>query len=742
MRKRILRGVLLFLAVAVVGAALVIPYYRQLLFGPTYQGVPLCVWQDQIRRQTLGEKEHAWLVKVRKWFQPKDESLASVKLTREERIAIWLTFLDDPVPALRTQAIQVLWGRLGPGWGSGYVTFLGGDVSLVRLASVDYLGTMGYSEIVWDGTWCSLNLPQGMIQPAPPVKPHLLRMLDDDNAEVRQAAFTALSQQGNEAAPAFPRLFELLEHADATRRAQAARTLNATHPKTRSWLERLITMLDDPSADVRNAVTDCLAAWTDRRMAVAAGPRLVLALRDPDHTVRIQAAWTLGALSVHTHQATEALRAGMRDADPSMRNRALSALFVPAGAALFPEIVQRARSDPDQNVRTAAINALWHGGEQAVPVLVSFLRHANADVRSAALQSLHNLGPKARLAVPHLLADLESFAGNGVQALAAIGDVNAVPKLVELLAHRELRAPALSALQSFGADAGAALPKILEMLDDQAELRQQALLALLTIGGDQEEILQALEKRLLTELASKRDDLVWNFCQQRDKASALVPALIKRLETDDAKSGVAHVQALGAIGPAARAAAPALLLSAKESNDDLRGAVIAALGDIAADERRCVPWLIEQLERDEQVIRAANALAQFGGRARSALPHLAPLLKSARADYRAAAIWALAAIGPPEDATSLLVPLLRDRDEEIRRNATQALCSLGVREEVKHFVALLRDEPSSIRNAVARALGELGPSAADAVPALCALLDDDSQTTFEYALEALSRIEP
>src|SRR5262245_52301914 len=90
MRKRIIRGLLVFVAVAVVGAALVIPYYRQLLFGPTYQGVPLCVWQDQIRRQTLGEKDREWLVKIRKWFQPKDESLSAVELNREDRIAIWL----------------------------------------------------------------------------------------------------------------------------------------------------------------------------------------------------------------------------------------------------------------------------------------------------------------------------------------------------------------------------------------------------------------------------------------------------------------------------------------------------------------------------------------------------------------------------------------------------------------------------------------------------------------------------
>src|SRR5687768_4818613 len=226
MRKRIIRGVLVFLAIAVVGAVLVIPYYRQLLFGPTYQGVPLCAWQDQIRRQTLGEHEHAWLVKIRKWVQPKDESLSAVRLTREDRIAIWLTFLDDPVPTLRAHAIQALWG--GSPWGGhlwGSDVFLSGDAGhLVHLDSIHVSMLSGrYSTIIWDGSWSSMNVSQGMIRPPPPVEPHLLRMLDDDSADVRQAAFAALSGQSKEAAPAFPRLFELTQHADATRRTQAAR---------------------------------------------------------------------------------------------------------------------------------------------------------------------------------------------------------------------------------------------------------------------------------------------------------------------------------------------------------------------------------------------------------------------------------------------------------------------------------------------------------------------------------------
>jgi HEAT repeat protein len=477
-------------------------------------------------------------------------------------------------------------------------------------------------------------------------------------------------------------------------------------------------------------------------MAVAAGPRLVQALRDPEPTVRIASAATLGALRVHRREATEALRAGLRHGDAAVRNRTLGALSAPTGADLFPELVRAARSDPDSNLRTAAVGALWYGGEQAVPVLIPFLRHPNADVRNAAVQSLRNLGPKARLAVPYLLADLDSCAGQGVQALADIRDADAVPRLIELLAHRDLRGTALSALQTIGPDAHAALPRLLEVLDEQADLRTQALQAILTIGANDENVMAALERRVLTEFAARRDDLVWPFCQNSDRAHVLVPALIKRLREDVPKSCVAHVQALGAIGSPARDAVPVLLRFGREVNYELRSSAINALCSIAAGEREVVPWLIEQLDHDQHADSAVSALAQFGARAESARPHLLPFLKSARPEWRSAAISALAAIGPPEVVAEDLMPLLRDREESVRITASQALCSLGPTNQLEQVIALLRDEQPAVRNAVARALRDLGPSAAAAVPALSALLDDDSQTTFDTALEALARIEP
>src|SRR5262245_1263395 len=195
MRKKISLRVLAFLVAVAVAAALVNPYSRQLIFGPTYQGVPLCAWQDQIRRQTLGEDEHRWLTKLRKWLEPKADGSVAEKLTREDRIAIWLSLLDDPAPAMRARAVQALWGHRARYNLSG--TILYSDILTVHNVTAfrgeevriwDAQAFLGGSKIVLsDSSWSMIDFPRH-VSPPPPAAPHLVRMLDDAEAEVRQAA--------------------------------------------------------------------------------------------------------------------------------------------------------------------------------------------------------------------------------------------------------------------------------------------------------------------------------------------------------------------------------------------------------------------------------------------------------------------------------------------------------------------------------------------------------------------------
>lgn len=89
---------------------------------------------------------------------------------------------------------------------------------------------------------------------------------------------------------------------------------------------------------------------------------------------------------------------------------------------------------------------------------------------------------------------------------------------------------------------------------------------------------------------------------------------------------------------------------------------------------------------------------------------------------RATAAHAILSL-PPGEALALLVPLLSDRDEFVRRETAYALGRYGIAggEVVRSLVnALETDKKSSVRGAAAVALGHIG--ARDAAPALAGAL--------------------
>lgn len=703
-RKLILRG-LAFAVVAMIGAGLINPYTRQAIFGPTLQGTPLCVWQERVRRDVLGEAEQSLLAKFRRLFEGDPKSLPFDSLTADEQVFLLLGFLDDPNPTLRARAIQTLWGsRAGM---AGTICFFDGPNGPVVFSG----GITLASSTFWSGD--SMRFLQ--VKVPPNIAPHLLRMLDDPHDEVRAAAIQALSGQGKEAQAAFPRLFELLNHADPKRRTEAVVCLNHIHPKTKAWLSRLLGMLDDDKLDSRLATIGCLRGWSDRRMAVTAGPRLLKLLQDREPSVRIQAAYTLGTLRVHLADATATLAWGLRHPNASVRIQAIGHLFEPAGAALYPDLVRCVRFDPDLPVRRAAVNALTRGGRQAVPLLVSLLQHPDTEMRNNALGALANLGPEARTALPHLLHNLEELGPPGIDALVSLGDADAVPKLIELLDHRDWRGRALAALRSFGPEAKAALPKVLVLVNDpQAEVSSEALQTLACIDPDHEETFPALERVLMND-ATKHAAIapLFYIIYIGTQDRRVVPLLLRRLETS-ANSSHRHpwIQILGNLGPEARSAAPALLRLGRAEDEIICDAVIYALGNIGAEENDVVPWLTQLVRKEKFVPSAVAALGRFGPRAAAALPYLIPLLKS--------------------------------DDANLRITAAQALCQIAVRPDdiIPHLLPLLRDNEEHVRSSVAAALGGLGPNGRAAIPALVALLDDDSQSIYEAALNALAEIEP
>ena len=167
---------------------------------------------------------------------------------------------------------------------------------------------------------------------------------------------------------------------------------------------------------------------------------------------------------------------------------------------------------------------------------------------------------------------------------------------------------------------------------------------------------------------------------------------------------------------------------------------------------------------DAHTEEAALALGCLG---ETALPPLRDLMASENPDHRWWAARALAAVATPA-ARQLLITALSDPDADVRACAAQGLGELQAAEAVDGLVRCLSDPSPFVSRIAADGLARIGPPAVpalvaalqegevparagaaralsiiqpeEAIPALCAALDDPSAIVTYYAEEALERM--
>jgi HEAT repeat protein len=164
------------------------------------------------------------------------------------------------------------------------------------------------------------------------------------------------------------------------------------------------------------------------------------------------------------------------------------------------------------------------------------------------------------------------------------------------------------------------------------------------------------------------------------------------------------------VGPAAKAAVPALLAALRERGEPIRSL-------------------------------AAQALGRIGAKAREAVPALLELLRDKNDSLRFDAAEALSRIGPGADAVPVLAKRLRDRYFAVGRTAAAALGKIGpaAKDAVPDLTKALKDR--QLRGWAADALGRIGPAAGAAVPTLLRLLEGEDYGPYcRSMLRALGRI--
>lgn len=205
------------------------------------------------------------------------------------------------------------------------------------------------------------------------------------------------------------------------------------------------------------------------------------------------------------------------------------------------------------------------------------------------------------------------------------------------------------------------------------------------------------------------------------------------------------ILALGAIGPEAKAAVPLLALMLPDK--DYGNSAAYALGNIG--EPALQP-LLDALtgENDEASLNATLGLGKMGPKAKDAVVPLMARLNDSNVTRRYATARVLGKIGPEARAAEKpLRALLKDKDAGVRVSATLALARINreyVPTAVADLTAVVKDKQSKVREFSASALGEIGPAAKAAVPALIDLLHDfhDKPVDRDWVIRALGRIGP
>ncbi|MGA5062514.1 PBS lyase [Streptomyces exfoliatus] len=465
----------------------------------------------------------------------------------------------------------------------------------------------------------------------------LARAAQDPGLRLAALAQRARCAPGDIPDDVVPRVTGLLEEIRTT--AHRPEPAGPERPATSTLIGQFRELLEEHAAGRP-------APWTEellRTLHTALDDRvddriaLILAqLRSPDWGQRSDAIWLCGGLiRIWRGRYEEVVRlvgAQLQDPEPRLREAAASflerlfELGAPAADALVARLTAGpgagagagrgpggsrrpggaggagARGGVGRSGRDGVLLALARAGDtRAVPLLARALEEG--EVRRELLYAVDGLGPSAAMLAPLLrrrLAEVElderlhDRATPLLYALGAVRGGQALPEVLRVLRgappnRRDwVREAALRTLAAFGPAARGAAPDMRRLMaSESAAVATAAARALWAAEGDLAEVLPALERWLRPGTSGA------------DRCAA--------------------AQALGEIGPAAAAAAPALRPGLASRDLWVRVRSAAALWRVSGDTAAALPVLLAAWEENRHArVDVAECLAEMGPAAASA----------------------------------------------------------------------------------------------------------------------------
>lgn len=383
--------------------------------------------------------------------------------------------------------------------------------------------------------------------------------------------------------PAMPALVRGMDSESELIRLASTRALSAMDNLDADVIVRLANATTDDSADIRAIAVSASIRRNVGNPEVKAS--LLTATKDPDAVVRAAAIPALAQLDFQQAEIETALRAALADEDATVRTSGLNTLAqLSQLLESFSDQVLALSQDQSSLVRTAAANTISNfdsnqRGNSVIDALVRLLADDELSVKVAATKAVEQLelaadpilqamtvNLKDDSDVNLMLASLEvaTSLGEGANLLA--------PSVVKLLDHQQasVRMTAAGAVAAVEKDAGKKTEWLSEMLDDsELEVRRIAAVQLGKLGPSAKAAVPKLFQLLNSEADS---DFASGALREIDAAPVeALDLLIENLDSEERRVGFYAVTLLGKIGPPAKAALPKLEAMLDDSGQSGRG---------------------------------------------------------------------------------------------------------------------------------------------------------------------------
>ena len=442
--------------------------------------------------------------------------------------------------------------------------------------------------------------------------------------------------------------------------------------------------------------------------------------------------------------------------------------------------LKKNRSEPDTHEKIEAreksaylLGKMGPLARPAVPLLIDCLEDEE-NVRHRVTSALADLGPVAVEAKPALLEELHFQNGEAARALFKIDPtsdetLNAVIEAASDSSNEpNFRSQTIGAFYEYKSNparARAFLESVakqnnwiaegakrqLEMLDWRTT-RHTAPLLPRGLAQPPPPSAETNATALLDKLKSNPDDYptaqaLTNFTSEVRRQA--VGILIDAIKQNKVRFPSNLISRIAFFGPDAKEALPLMLEFADSDQSGFANNAMFAIGEIGPAAITAKPAVERGLDDTSGMLRwrAANTLCLIDpDHLDEHLEHLVQVLKGSNGgEYTDYAVRSLGKFGPRAKAAA---PFLIEKlgDENLRVSAAEALSKIATDHETKSKIASalvkdLKHEFVYTRDSAARILGDLGPDARAALPALKEAAKSDDSEFAKISKDSIQKIE-